>query len=138
MSRIELTDTALSAAVKMAEGNPGAATVIGKLLQEGPAIDPDSALAGLGSVLGLDTHEIYGSDIWVFYKDICGQNIETVLGCLRSVQLGHNSEYWLKSLISGVQRGSYPTEEDFKSVTDAVDRVKKELPNFGVKESEAA
>ena len=34
---------------------------------EKPHIDPDSAFGAIGLVLLLDTFEIYGSDIWVFY-----------------------------------------------------------------------
>ena len=48
MSRIELNDNLMSIIVKMAEGNPGAATVLMELYSEAEAIDPQSAMGGLG------------------------------------------------------------------------------------------
>lgn len=70
-SRIELNDTGLSVLLKMSDGNPGAMDVIAQMLKEGARIDPQSFLGGLGAVLALDTHRIYGPRIWMLYKDVC-------------------------------------------------------------------
>lgn len=47
MSRIDLADTLKDMIVKCAEGNPGALTVLCRIVEEHAAIDPDSALPGL-------------------------------------------------------------------------------------------
>lgn len=86
--RIELVDTPVSAVMKLAEGNPGAITVCGQILKQGEAIDPDGLLGGIGALLSLDTIGLYGPNIWVLYKDQCGQNIAKLLAVLRAVQLG--------------------------------------------------
>jgi hypothetical protein len=51
--------------VAMADGNPGAATVMARL------VDYDV----VDSLDRLDHQGVYGSDIWVLYKDVCGQDI---------------------------------------------------------------
>lgn len=52
---------------KMGEGNPGAISVLGRLM-----IVP----TGLMSILDLDDMNIRGSQIWVAYKDYCGEDID--------------------------------------------------------------
>ena len=42
MARIQLNDTMMDAALKVCEGNPGAATVCAQMLKDGEGIDPDS------------------------------------------------------------------------------------------------
>lgn len=66
MGRITLSDTILDAIVKMAEGNPGAATVISELLK---------LQDGFVSLAHLDDAGIYGPDIWLAYKDVSGSDI---------------------------------------------------------------
>lgn len=87
-SRIDLTDTLQSSLIKMAEGNPGALTVLMQTIKRGVEIDPDSAMADISGILALDSEGIYGSRIWQFHKDVCGCSIELLLGLLRCVQLG--------------------------------------------------
>jgi hypothetical protein len=90
--RIEMTDTTMDAMIKMAEGNPGAITAIMKLMESAETVDPQSALGGVGALLSLDTHGIYGSNIWILYKDVCGMDVRKVLMLLRAVQLGYLPE----------------------------------------------
>jgi len=54
--------------VSIAEGNPGAATVIAELLK--PEWED-----GMMKLLHLDDMNIRGSQIWVGYKDYCGEDI---------------------------------------------------------------
>lgn len=130
--RIELTDTVQSTLIKMSEGNPGAISVLLQLYQKGGAIDPDNAFKGLGPLLSLDTVGIYGSDIWILYKDICRENIEATIGLLRAAQLGLLSESTLLGAISSSRDG---TSRDGTEVAIDVEKVmaevKVELPNFG-------
>ena len=65
--RINLTDSVINIALKMAEGNLGAATVLGLLLRAG--------MDGFRVVLDLDDMNIRGSQIWVAYKDYCKQDL---------------------------------------------------------------
>jgi hypothetical protein len=100
-SRIQLTDTGFSAAMKLSDGNPGALTVCARILKEGGDIDPDSAFGGLGNLLDLDTLEIYGSRIWMLYKDVCGEDLRVTCAILRAYQLGFLSDVDLRSAIEG-------------------------------------
>ncbi len=88
MSRIQLTDTTMDVLVKMAEGNPGAATCLMEILEKGASIDPQSAFGGMGAIFDLDTSGIYGTDIYVLWSDICEKNTVNMLAVLRACQLG--------------------------------------------------
>ena len=87
-AKIQLTDNMNDVFFKMSQGNPGALTVLVQLLEQTPIIDPDALLKGLGSILALDTLGIRGSEIWILYKDVCGESIIEVLLLLRAHQLG--------------------------------------------------
>ena len=80
---IDLTDSMMSAIMKLSEGNPGAMQVCMKIMDKAEEIDPDAMLGGLGVLLSLDTHQIYGSKIWMLYKDMCGEDIVKTLAVLR-------------------------------------------------------
>lgn len=105
MSRIQLTDTTMDAMCKMAEGNLGAITVMVQLVKRGKEIDPQGFLGGWGAILSLDTHGIYGPEIWMFYKDVCGEDIRIMIGLLRAIQLGFISESLVKSAIQNYGTG---------------------------------
>jgi hypothetical protein len=97
-SRINLSDTFMTAMIKMSDGNPGAITALMDLSIEKPTVDPESAMGALAPLLSLDTHQIYGSAIWILYKDVCKQDARTMLMLLRAVQLGLFSESALQRL----------------------------------------
>jgi len=86
--RVTLEDSFMDVVIKLAEGNPGAMNVIMQLYQNAAHIDPQDFMGGLGSVLALDTHGIYGSRIWMLYKDVCGEDLVMTVAQLRAVQLG--------------------------------------------------
>lgn len=88
MSRLTFNDTMQDALVKISEGNPGALTVCVEMLTRGAEIDPQAIGGGLISMLMLDELEIYGSRIWMLYKDVCGENLSKVFVMMRSHQLG--------------------------------------------------
>ena len=69
--RIRTTDSLLDVIVNLSEGNPGAVTVMAKALAQGEAIDPDSVFGGMGAIRALDGLQIYGSHIWLLFKDLC-------------------------------------------------------------------
>lgn len=111
MTRIQLTDTLPDIVLKMSDGNPGAINVMMACVTEHEKIDPDSALKGYSTLLSMDTEGMYGSDIWVHYKDICGQDITTFIATFRAKQLG--------------LRGSLTERVD-----EVVADVQKRLPRF--------
>lgn len=51
----------------LSEGNPGALRVLMALFSDG---------AGFLDVLGCDSKRLYGSRIWMLYKDVCGESID--------------------------------------------------------------
>ena len=123
--RIELHDSIRDILMKMSEGNPGALTVCMKMLEEGGDIDPQSFAGGLGAILGMDSHGIYGSRIWMLYKDVCGENLENTLAVLRACQLGQLRESDMLHAIDNRGQGI--------DVPALVMGVKKRLEQFGEK-----
>lgn len=120
--RIELHDTPISVVTKMSEGNPGALTVCLQMLKDGAKIDPDGFMGGLGSILLMDTFGIYGSRIWMLFKDVCKQDIVKMLACLRACQMGFISQEVLNSAIDNYGKGL--------DVEGCLHQVKERLPAF--------
>lgn len=86
-TRIEGIDTMFDVVRKMSGGNPGALTVCMDILEQGETIDPDGAMGGLGVLLSLDTLGVYEHRIWMFYKDVCSEDLPTMLAVDRACQL---------------------------------------------------
>jgi hypothetical protein len=120
-TKIELTDTLMDIMYKMSEGNPGAMTVLMRIMKESGEIDPQCA-DPIMHVLGLDSHGIYGPRIWMFYKDACKENLAFMLAVMRSVQLGLMAEKIMIEAIDNYGRGL-----DADTITA---NIKKELPDF--------
>jgi hypothetical protein len=125
--RIELTDSIQAGVFKMSEGNPGALTVLMRTLKESSAIDPDSFMGELTGLLSLDEEGIYGSRIWMFFKDVSGSSLETMLGLLRCVQLGFLSSESLQHAIDNHGEGI--------DVDDLIATLHKRLPAFRLTET---
>jgi hypothetical protein len=86
MARIQLHHSMQEALFKMSEGNPGALTVMIKILQEAPNIDKLDN--GFSTIIGFDLLGLYGSEIWMFYKDVCKESIVHTIAAIRGWQLG--------------------------------------------------
>jgi hypothetical protein len=127
--RIDLNDSAMSAAIKLAEGNPGAITAIVKMMEEAPAIDPDSAWGSFGPLIALDSAGIYGSHIWMLWKDVCGQSAVNAETLFRASQLGIISQ---SSVRDAASEGRHSF--DFPAL---LAKVREELPNFAASASVA-
>ena len=119
MSRIELNDTVTDMMIKMSDGNPGAVTVMMQMLQEAENIDPQAIMGGVGAVLALDTHEIYGSNIWILYKDVCGGDLRKMIMLMRATQLGKFPHTRLQNLASDPRTEGLPDDE-WKELDDYV------------------
>jgi hypothetical protein len=103
--RIEGSDSIMNMVIKLSEGNPGALTVCMNAFQNDPEIDPIGALGGLAPMLALDTLGIYGSRIWMLYKDVCGERLPYFLAMLRGWQLGYLPEATLDAAIDDYGKG---------------------------------
>jgi hypothetical protein len=102
--KIKLNDSFMDVVMKMSEGNPGAISVLMQLMKEVPTIDPANVLGGLGPILEMDTLGIYGSRIWILYKDVCGEDIAKTNWMLRAWQLGLLTETELNHRIDNYGR----------------------------------
>ena len=121
-TRIEGTDTMQSAIMKMSGGNPGAMTVCMDIHERAADIDPDAAMGALATLLSLDSHGVYEHRIWMLYKDVCGEDLPTMMAINRACQLGIISNDVLDHAIDN--RG------DGIDVSDLVRQVKIRLPAF--------
>lgn len=138
-----LRDTTQETLIEMSDGNPGGLNVMLELLEKGLSIDPGNAAnrisqSGLGVVIMLDGYGIYGSDIWVLYKDMCGQNIIKMVAALRMMQMGIMEAEPIKSLIDEIQGRSqsfngYPIKKVIafrKDLVEKLPKLREDLPDF--------
>ena len=123
LSRIQYSDTTQDALVKMCEGNPGGLRVCMELLTKAGEIDPDNIMGGLGFVLNLDTLGLYGSKIWMLYKDVCNQDLTKTCAILRGWQLGYVAEDDILHAVDNYGDGLNPGA--------ILNQVQETLPNFG-------
>ncbi len=124
MSRIKLEDTMMDILSKMSGGNPGALTVMMSLVDCNAQVDPDSAFGPYSTILDLDSSEIYGSDIWIVFKDICGQDIKMMIALMRARQLGFVTIEDIRQAI----RDSYGHKLNLPHI---LQQVQTRLPKFG-------
>jgi len=72
--KIGLNDMGTDLIVKMAEGNPGGLTVLMEVLKK-------DQMEGMRCLLDLDDMNIRGSQIWIGYKNYCGQDLDKFIKC---------------------------------------------------------
>jgi len=109
----------------MSEGNPGALTVCMNIIKNGEQIDPDNLMGGLGVILSLDTLGLYGSKIWMLFKDVCGSNLPKMIAVLRGWQLGFLSAAKIHHAVENYGEGI--------NVDEICTKVVKQLPRFQLK-----
>ncbi|CAK7041195.1 MAG: hypothetical protein PEPC_01758 [Peptostreptococcus russellii] len=126
MEKIELSDSMSSAIAKMAEGNPGALNACISLLEESEKIDPQNIMGGLGYLLDLDKEGIYGTDIYVFWSDICNRETSKMIAVLRAIQLDFFSG---RVLADACHRQNY-SGRDMVPVEELYKKVIERLPEF--------
>lgn len=122
-NKIQLNDNSTAILTKMSEGNIGALSVLINLMKEEGSIDPDSALAGIGTILDMDTMGIYGSHIWILYKDICKQDLKKLVAIFRGHQLGLVRE---EAILAAAFESKYSSLDP----DDILEKVKEKLPEF--------
>ena len=129
-TKLELADTMPVILFKISEGNPGALSVLVRIVKESPVIDPDSAMAGLGPLLDFDTMGLYGSKIWLLYKDVCQYDLTRMLGLLRARQLGLLPEKFILDAIEAADTGQRAKIPHTDNLDVIVFKVKDRLPKF--------
>ena len=127
-NRLELTDTLMSCMMKVAEGNPEAVNVLMEAFKNTSKIDPDSAFEGMTLFFDFDSLGIYGSKIWMLYKDVCGQDHVNLHAVMRAFQLGILPESSLRRAING---------EETLDLPDLLAKVRERLPRFASEKVEA-
>lgn len=70
---IQMTDTPVEAIVKMAQGNPGALTVMGQLFEL--AAKEDKHIEAMIYLMHMDDMGMRGPQIWAGFKDWAGHDI---------------------------------------------------------------
>lgn len=120
-------EKAIELIANLAQGNPGAVTVIMKILTDGIRIDPYDYAGGFGSVLYMDSMNIRGPKVWMLYKDVCNENIVKTMAMIRATQLKIISKDELLYAIDNRGTGV--------DVEVCLSKVKELLPNFGKEET---
>lgn len=120
--RIELGNDLENIFAKLSDGNSDALRVCLEIFRKTTSIDP-YILGGFGYLFYLDTFGIYGSRIWMLYKDICGESLVDMLGLLKAVRFEYLSKSVLDHAIDNCGDGL--------DVQDYVKKVKEKLPKFG-------
>jgi len=118
--RITLEDTMMTAMVKMAEGNPGAAAALMELYRDTPEIDPQSFAGGIGPMLDLDTLGIYGTDIYVLWNDQCRRDNRKMVMLLRANQLGFVPAERIKKLAGDQMMTETISEKEWADIENKV------------------
>lgn len=122
--RLDLTDNGISMIMKMSGGNPGAVTVLMSIFERAEQIDPDAAFGPIGQILALDTLDIYEDRIWMFFKDLCKQNLTDMIAMMRAQQLGFLPSAELTKAIDNYGSMSQETVQAY------IAQVRERLPNF--------
>jgi len=94
LGKIQLTDTVTEAMLKLADGNPGALTVLMQLRH----VDNESLI----HILKLDDYGYYGPKIWLVYKDFLKGDITKFFDLLKNNKL------------QSAVRNELRTNEDFR------------------------
>lgn len=134
-TRVELTDSIPDILIKLSDGVIGSVNVLIHIIKNAHKIDPDMEGAGVLTILSFDSHAIYGEDIWILFKDICGQNYINLLGVLRAIQLGYISEDLVTTDIRARKIGD---RSKAINVPELLAKVRERLPAFGAVGSDEA
>ena len=123
-NKLRLDMTGRESIMLMSDGSPGALNVLLELAKYNAEVDPDSVLGSMSTMCGMDESGIYGSDIWVLYKDLCGGNAVMLMALFRGVQLGLIRK---ENILHDMRCVHHMRKLD---VQDVYNRVVEVLPNF--------
>lgn len=130
MSKINLDMTGVDAIIAMSENNPGAATVLSRVVREAANIDPQAVGNGWFVIMTLNDMGIYGPRIWMLYKDVCNQSLPHMLAVLRADQLGQ-----LAGVTSDRIQHAIDNHGEGIDIDAAMGAVQARLPQFNQEET---
>ena len=114
--------------IKLCKGNPGALSALSMMVMASAETDPDSAFGATTPLITLDEMAIYGSDIWILFKDVCKQDVTVTLAMLRATQLGLLTHKEVKAALT---QGRCEEKTELQEKADGiVEAVQERLPNF--------
>lgn len=91
----------------LSSGNPGAVTVLMKLVKvtilKTPSVPPEAM------ILSLVNNGFIGENIWILYKDVCLGNINHMIGVLRGIQMGYIEKQIVLNAINCVANIDVPS-----------------------------
>ena len=93
MARLQLQDSVQDIVMKMSDCVPGAIRVLMQIIER----DFDN-VPGPMLVLLLDEYKVYGSDIWMLYKDRCDSDLDIMNRAIRARQVGYITENEFNSM----------------------------------------
>ena len=99
--RIKLNMRLPQVIAALSEGVIGTVRVLSDVAIHAEAIDPNNIPYGMGFMLMCDTYRIYGSDIWMLYKDACKEDLGKMMLVVRATQLGFITPTQLKASYGG-------------------------------------
>lgn len=129
--RIELHDSWVDIIEKLGEGHPGASKVLCLLLRDRDLFQIGSPLGILQTFMALDSAGIFGEDIWILYKDICSESLDTFIAVLRATDFYFVTPEFLRAAVQWADH-----RVDLINVIDleeAIKELKDRLPDFGRK-----
>ncbi len=98
MSKITLNMSLTDCVVELSEGNPGAVTALMEAMTCERALN--GPMGAFYPLLGLDGWEIYGSDIYVLWNDICDRDADKMVSIVELTQRGDIDYLTLKDACS--------------------------------------
>lgn len=88
MAKITQSDDLESAILKLACGVGAAMEILAKTVNEEPNSESETKISGIDYLLLLDKLEIYGTGIYILYKDKCHGDLGRLQLLLRAAQQG--------------------------------------------------
>ncbi len=88
MSKLSQSDTPESAILKMADGVGAALEILAKMVNHESDRQAVTIISSIGYLMLLDKLEIYGTGIYILFKDKCHGDLGRLLMLLRAVQQG--------------------------------------------------
>jgi len=127
-SRLNLDQSILANTIRMADGNPGSIVALNRMMAS--RIDKDAEpWNGIDVIMALDSAGIYGGDVYIFFNDICHNNVLGAITLLRGMQLGFVDKIILADACRRQDR-SGASIITFEFIQETYNKVKQHLPNF--------
>lgn len=126
LHKLDLMDNSYGAITKLVSGNPGAVNALTAMVLLMQKVDPSNPLGNSFPILAFDAVEIYGTDIYVLWSDVCHKDSSMTIAVLRAVEL---------DIITPEVVREAASVQDFSSslpLESILEDVKKLVPDFKI------